>query len=322
MTKKKRKTTHKKVNTTPRMRKVLVETATAVHYKNLEIPKATNKTPYVPEKQKFIIDNSNTNIEAILYSIQADKTCLLIGETGSGKTSVIRHLANLTNHSFRRVNLNGQTNTDDLLGKWIIKDGSMIWSDGVLVEAMKNGYWLVLDELNSALPEVLFLLQSLLDDDKFIVMPEKNGEIVRPHKDFRLFATMNPAGNYVGVNELNKALLSRFPIVVNYAYIKPVLEEKILKLHAKNTTAEDISRIVKAGGIIRTAYKEGTTSYPFSTRDMIQLVELSTQFDFKTALTFAVLNKNQSESESKFLTDVFSTVGLLDQETKEEVSPE
>jgi len=200
----------------------------------------------------------------------------------------------------------------------------MEWVDGVLVESLKNGYWLVLDELNSALPEVLFLLQSLLDDDKFIVLAEKNGEIVRPHSNFRLFATMNPAGNYTGTNDLNRALLSRFPVVVKYDYIASKLETAILKLHSNKTrnklTDGKLDSIIRATKIIRQAYKEGSTGYPLSTRDLIQLVETCAKFSFESAFKLTIINKTQNDSEAKFLTDVFTSVDLLENGEKPRTS--
>ena len=72
-----------------------------------------------------------------------------------------------------------------------------------------------------------------------------------------------------------------------------------------------IDKILEATKIIRQAYLEGSTSFPLSTRDLIQLVELMGKFDFEMALRLAVLNKAQSDGESKFLSDIFSTVGLL-----------
>ena len=210
------------VKVKPRKAAKFFNKSTHLVLNDLKIYKKKKAGEFTPKKLGFILDKKDINLEAIFYSIANNKPCLLIGETGTGKTSLIRHLASLTNQAYRRVNLNGQTNTDDLIGKWVIKNGSMRWIDGVLIESLRKGYWLVLDELNSALPEVLFLLQSLLDDDKFVVITEKDGEVVRPHKNFRLFATLNPtaSGNYVGTNELNRALMSRFPIVAKYQFFQ------------------------------------------------------------------------------------------------------
>src|SRR3990167_10739329 len=206
----------------------IITTDNKITLNNLSIKTRKRAHAFTPPAHDFILDSNSENLEAVFYAISQNKPCLLVGETGTGKTSLIRYLASISNQPYRRINLNVQTNTDDLLGKWVVKSGSMEWIDGVLIEALKHGYWLVLDELNSALPEVLFLLQSLLDDDKFIVLTEKNGEIIRPHSNFRLFATMNPAGNYTGTNDLNRALLSRFPVVVKYDYIALKLETDIL----------------------------------------------------------------------------------------------
>jgi midasin (ATPase involved in ribosome maturation) len=120
-----------------------------------------------------------------------------------------------TNNGLRRVNLNGATTVDEFLGKMLINEQGTYWVDGVLVSAMQAGDWILLDEINACLPEIAFCLHSLLDDDRMVVLMEYDGRIVRPHPDFRLFASMNPSeeGRYSGTKTL-KSLLDQFPIVI------------------------------------------------------------------------------------------------------------
>src|SRR5206468_1631140 len=114
-------------------------------------------------------------------AIKSDKPALIIGETGCGKTSIVRELAHKHDHKFMRFNLTGETSVDEFVGKYTLVNGETVWQDGILLEAMKQGAFLVVDEINVALPEILFVLHSLLDDDKFVVVANHNGEIVRPH---------------------------------------------------------------------------------------------------------------------------------------------
>lgn len=202
---------------------------------NVELPvnpDASLHASFVPPKTNIV--NSIQELETIALGVRENLPVLLIGDTGTGKTSFIRHLASLTGNAFRRLNLNGSTTIEELNGHYTADDKQvgLRWIDGILPEAMKNGYWLVLDELNAALPEILFVLQSVLDDDKFLVLPEHENEVIRPHKNFRIFATMNPSLEYAGTKDLNKALLSRFPVVIQTQYPDPAREIEIIKQHA------------------------------------------------------------------------------------------
>ena len=89
---------------------------------------------------------------------KANFPTLLIGETGIGKTYVLQHLAREYKQKITRVSLNGEIGINELLGKWLAKDGSTYWQDGVLIDCMKKGHWIIMDEINAALPEVLFCL--------------------------------------------------------------------------------------------------------------------------------------------------------------------
>ena len=132
-------------------------------------------------------------MNTLAIAVRDNLPALLIGESGTGKTSAIRFLAHETKNGLRRVNLNGGTTADELVGRLLINNNGTYWVDGVLTEAMRNGEWIVLDEIDAALPEVLFVLQSVLDDDGYLVLAEKDDkEIVHKHKDFRIFATCNP----------------------------------------------------------------------------------------------------------------------------------
>ena len=182
---------------------------------------------YVPKAHYF--EPEPKLIDKLMIGLRDNLPVLMIGPTGAGKTSMIRWLASKTNHAYRRLNLNGATTVDDFVGRILLSKEGTYWVDGVLLDAMKNGYWLMLDEVNAALPEILFVLHSLMDDDRMVVVAENDGAIVRPHPDFRLVAAMNPAVDYVGTKELNKAFLSRFPIVLEVDYLPEEKEIEVLR---------------------------------------------------------------------------------------------
>ena len=184
-----------------------------------------NPSEYIPPEQLYLFPPQGY-LEKLAYAVAENYPALLIGETGVGKTQAVRYLAWKTNNGLRRVNLNGATTVDEFLGKFLINEQGTYWVDGVLVDAMQAGDWILLDEINACLPEIAFCLHSLLDDDRMVVLTEHDGRIVRPHPNFRLFASMNPSeeGRYGGTKMLNEALMDRFPVVIRMEYL-PVEQE-------------------------------------------------------------------------------------------------
>lgn len=135
---------------------------------------------------------------------------LVQGPTSAGKTSMIKYLADLTGHKFVRINNHEHTDLQEYLGTYVTDDtGKLTFKEGVLVEALRNGYWIVLDELNLAPTDVLEALNRLLDDNRELFIPETQ-QIVHPHPDFMLFATQNPPGVYGGRKVLSRAFRNRF----------------------------------------------------------------------------------------------------------------
>lgn len=135
---------------------------------------------------------------------------LIQGPTSAGKTSMIKYLADLTGHKFVRINNHEHTDLQEYLGTYIADDtGKLSFKEGVLVEALRKGYWIVLDELNLAPTDVLEALNRLLDDNRELFIPETQ-EVVHPHPDFMLFATQNPPGIYGGRKILSRAFRNRF----------------------------------------------------------------------------------------------------------------
>ncbi|KAF7800661.1 midasin [Senna tora] len=135
---------------------------------------------------------------------------LLQGPTSSGKTSLVQYLAALTGHEFVRINNHEHTDLQEYLGSYITDArGKLVFNEGVLVKAVRNGYWIVLDELNLAPSDVLEALNRLLDDNRELFVPELQVTI-QAHPDFMLFATQNPPTIYAGRKMLSRAFRNRF----------------------------------------------------------------------------------------------------------------
>ena len=167
--------------------------------------------PMVHQEQyiitKFIEDNLRNLVRAV-------STCkypiLLQGPTSSGKTSMIEYLAQRSGNIFVRINNHEHTDLQEYLGTYVSgPDGQLQFQEGVLVDAVRKGHWVILDELNLAPTDVLEALNRLLDDNRELLIPETQ-EVVRPHPTFMLFATQNPPGYYGGRKILSRAFRSRF----------------------------------------------------------------------------------------------------------------
>jgi len=271
---------------------------------------------YVPHKTHYI-DNKGL-LTDIAKFINLKQPVLIEGDTGVGKTSAFRYLAHQTQSPYRRLNLNGSTTVDEFVGKVMLDKDGTYWVDGVLIDAMRKGHWLVLDEINAALPEILFVLQSLLDDDGYVVLAEKDGEVVRPHDNFRVFATMNPSeGQYSGTKELNQAFLDRFvKMTIDFptlAQERKMVEARFPKL--QYVTKDKLTNMLKYVGEMRTAYKNGAQEFLVSPRGVLQWVQLSEDFkDISKAAEFSLVLKAPAE-EREAIRDVLKLkfgMGIMD----------
>eukprot|EP01038_Epipyxis_sp_PR26KG_P006887 gene6887-9437_t len=152
------------------------------------------------------------NLRELTSAIAANVAPILLqGPTSVGKTSMIEYIAARTGNKCVRINNHEHTDVQEYIGSYVTNpnSGQLEFKDGLLVEALRNGFWIILDELNLAPTEVLEALNRLLDDNKELFIPD-TGEYVRPTPGFMLFATQNPPGVYGGRKILSKAFKNRF----------------------------------------------------------------------------------------------------------------
>ncbi|KAH9415304.1 AAA ATPase midasin [Dermatophagoides pteronyssinus] len=188
--------------------------------------------------EPFIDDNYiltatvSKNLRDVCRIISAGRTypILLQGETSVGKTSLIQWLAQATGNICHRVNNHEHTDLQEYIGSYCSQtNGKIIFKNGILIEAMKNGHWIILDELNLAPTEVLEALNRVLDENRECFIAETQ-ELIKAHSRFLLFATQNPPGKYAGRKVLSRAFRNRF-IELNFNEI-PIDELEII-LHKK-----------------------------------------------------------------------------------------
>jgi cobaltochelatase CobS len=251
-----------------------------------------NPSPFIPPEQVYIAP-SQGYLEKLAYAVSRNLPALLIGETGVGKTLAVRYLAWKTRNGLRRLNLNGATTVDEFLGKMLINEQGTYWVNGVLVDCMLAGDWILLDEINACLPEIAFCLHSLLDDDRMVVLMEYDGRIVRPHPGFRLFASMNPSeeGRYGGTKTLNEALLDRFPVVIRMDYLSE--DEEVLAVVAQSGNSDEdlVRKMVRAANDVRAAIRNEKAFGSFSTRRVIDWARMALVYGARESARYAVLSK-------------------------------
>ena len=258
----------------------------------MELPvREDGASAFVPPPQFYI--PAGGALEKIMWAVSQSLPVLLIGETGVGKTLAIRHLAHETNNGFRRINLNGMTTVDEFVGKLMINDSGTYWSNGVLVQAMEAGDWLLIDEINACLPEIAFCLHSLLDDDRMIVLTDYDGRITRPHPDFRLFATMNPSEErkYGGTKPLNEAFLDRFPMTLRMTYLSEDAEVEAVRVQSGNPDEDAVRKMVRCAADLRAAISEEKLFGSCSTRRVIDWARMARRFGPLEAARHTLLSK-------------------------------
>ncbi|KAI0834820.1 midasin [Hypoxylon sp. FL0890] len=190
-------------------------------------------TPYIERNLLNLVRATSTRRFPILIQ----------GPTSAGKTSMIEYLANFSGNKFVRINNHEHTDLQEYLGTYVSDaDGKLRFQEGLLVQALRQGHWIVLDELNLAPTDVLEALNRLLDDNRELLIPETQ-EIVRPHENFMLFATQNPPGLYGGRKVLSRAFRNRF-LELHFDDIPEDELEIILQKRSLYTAPSDCKRIV------------------------------------------------------------------------------
>jgi cobaltochelatase CobS len=247
-------------------------------------------------------------VEELAYAIECRQNAMLVGDAGVGKSSLVEQLGALTGRPVRRVNLHGESDTTLFVGRdkptEVNGVRQMVYERGLLAEAMEEGHWLLLDELDAALQPVLFVFQQILEDQGKLILEDGKGTVVRKHPEFRVFATANTVGIasrnrliYSGtLGRLNEATLDRFGCVIHLQPLPPKVEEKVIKAKVPDLDGDFIQAIVLIANEVRNQLKNEELSCTFSTRRCLQWAQAMTRFTPMRAAKLTVLNKlNQDD---------------------------
>lgn len=276
---------------------------TTIKYGTVTLPVYDSVDPLVP------VGATDVNIKpaykkALAYSLRDNMPMLIMGHTGTGKTSAIRYIASLVKLPYVRVNMTGYTTPDELIGSKSVKDGHTYYEDGIITNAMKRGAILVLDEINATSPDCLFILHGLLDDDRRITLP--NGDVIQPHENFRVFATCNP--DYEGTHSMNRAFLDRFPFILTFDTLSP--NDEVELLQKRTGIPQDMANIlVSIATMNRTAFTEQKTLTYLSTRTLLTCAAfIQAGMSIQEAVTYSLINKGRSDEDKQVIRDYCSAV--------------
>lgn len=284
---------------------------------DISVPVFQGKNPLVPEIDPFYIFNTDAT-KSILAGFIYNRRVLLQGLHGTGKSTHIEQVAARLNWPCLRVNLDGHLTRSDLLGKDVIRleNGQPLsaYQPGVLSWSLKNPIALILDEYDAARPEVLFVIQRLLEQEGKLILLDEN-VILTPHPHFRLFGTINtlgsgdPTGLYFGVHSLNQGQLDRWNLVAHLSYF--FFEEEMKLLQAKlpflkkQEFQETLKSMVAFADLTRQGFKNGDLGLPMSPRTLISWGENIEIFkNIKEALVLSFLNRF-SEEDQKLLYEYY-----------------
>lgn len=242
---------------------------------------------------------------AVLAGFAHGSRVLVQGLHGTGKSTHIEQIAARLNWPLMRVNLDGQISRADLVGKdqVVIEDGQprTAFEEGVIPYALTRPMALVFDEYDAGRPEVMFIIQRLLERDGRFTLTEQN-RVIRPHPNFRLFATANTVGLgninglYHGVNRLNQAQLDRWNIIASLDYLDP--DEEFLVVTGQVPEAveavgtDGVRSMIEVAALTRSGFAAGDVSALMSPRTVISWAQNSVIFgDVELAFRFSFLNR-------------------------------
>mgnify|MGYP000243989007 CR=1 FL=1 len=215
---------------------------------------------------------------ALLLGFAHNRRVYLHGPHGSGKSSHIEQVAAHLNWPCMRINLDGHVTRADLIGRDMvtIRDGKQVteFVPGMLVWAMQRPMALIFDEYDAGRPDVMFVIQRVLESTGKLTLLDQN-QVITPHPDFRLFATANtagqgdPSGLYAGTQALNQAQLDRWQVITELGYMPAEQEKAILQSRLPELASESVANMVAFANLARRAFEQGDLSSLISLRTLV-----------------------------------------------------
>ena len=231
----------------------------------------------------------------------------ITGLSGNGKTLAVTQACADLKRELIRVNITIETDEDDLLGGFRLKDGQTVWSNGPIIEAMERGAVLLLDEIDLASNKIM-CLQPVLEGSGIFV--KKINKWVTPKSGFNVIATANTKGQgsedgkFIGTNVLNEAFLERFPVTFEQKYPSVAIEKKILNNTLKSYGKSDVKFIDKLttwADVIRKTYFDGGVDEIISTRRLVHITQAYAIFNNKMKSITMCTNRFDDDTKNSFV---------------------
>lgn len=235
------------------------------------------------------------------------------GLSGNGKTFMVEQAAAKLNREFIRVQINPETDEDDLLGGFRLVNGETVFSKGPVLKAMENGAILLLDEIDRATNKIM-CLQGILEGKPVLV--KKTGEVVKPAKGFNVIATANTKGKgsedgrFTAATIIDEAFLERFTISVDQKFASPAIEKKILLKHFDKFGANDdefVQKLIDWADIIRKTFYDDGVDEVISTRRLCHIVQTFSIFKDRMKAIDLCIARFDDDTKEAFL-DLYSKV--------------
>jgi hypothetical protein len=289
---------------------------------NDEVEKSTSQAAYVvssltdnvvPQKDKDFVSFGNfADVKNVITS-KKFYPIFITGLSGNGKTLAVTQACAVTKREMIRVNITIETDEDDLLGGYRLKDGQTIWQNGPVIEAMERGAVLLLDEIDLASNKIM-CLQPILEGSGIYV--KKINKFVKPKFGFNVIATANTKGQgsddgkFIGTNVLNEAFLERFPVTFEQEYPAAKTEQKIVATKLKSAGKADekfATNLVTWADVIRKTYKDGGVDEIISTRRLVHIAEAYSIFKSKMKAIEVCTNRFDNDTKTSFV-DLYTKV--------------
>ena len=276
-----------------------------------------NKTEWVPEIDSSYVFDEDTTL-AVLAGFQHNRRVMVQGFHGTGKSTHIEQIAARLNWPCVRINLDSHISRIDLLGKDVIKleDGKQTteFQEGMLPWSIQNPVALVFDEYDAGRPDVMFVIQRILEVEGKLTLLDQN-KVISPHPSFRLFATTNTiglgdvTGLYHGTQQINQGQLDRWHILSSLNYLSPkqefeVITSKVKKLKSQKNK-ELIKDMIQLANLTRSGFINGDISTIMSPRTVISWAENYSIFgDISKSFELSFFNKCD-DTEKPIISEYF-----------------
>ena len=267
----------------------------------------------VPAKDKDFVNFGNfADVKNIITS-KKFYPVFITGLSGNGKTLAVTQACAVAKRELIRVNITIETDEDDLLGGYRLKDGQTIWQNGPVIEAMERGAVLLLDEIDLASNKIM-CLQPILEGSGIYV--KKINKFVKPKLGFNVVATANTKGQgsddgkFIGTNVLNEAFLERFPVTFEQEYPGNKTEIKIVATKLKSAGKSDdkfATNLVTWADVIRKTFKDGGVDEIISTRRLVHIAEAYAIFKNKMKAIEVCTNRFDESTKTSFV-DLYTKV--------------